>query len=295
MKVLITGENSYAGTQLEKRITELNMNWDIEFISVRNNNWKQVDFSVYDAIYHVAAIVHKKETTESKDLYYKINRDLTHDLAVKAKDEGVKTFVFLSTMAIYGLIGKIGEETIISKDTIPKPTSNYGKSKLEAEQLLNSLQSSEFNVSILRIPMIYGYECPGNYKALSKLAKKTFVFPRIKNKRSFIYIDHLSDIVAHLIKNKISGLFLVKNPEDIDTLKMVSEIALNNNRKIYSSYLLGIFIKYFGNNFIITRKMFGNVFYSNNDCVIPNFQFKTISFEESIFLSENFKGNFPLH
>ncbi|PKH09210.1 NAD-dependent epimerase/dehydratase family protein, partial [Planomicrobium sp. MB-3u-38] len=193
MKILVTGQNSYAGTQFAKRITELNKGWGIDFVSVRDNAWEQKDFSLYDAIYHVAGIVHKKETAENKNIYYKVNRDLTYQLALKAKKEGVKSFVFLSTMAVYGLIGKIGEDTIISRETEPNPTSNYGKSKLEAEGLLEELQSSNFNISILRIPMIYGPNCPGNYNSLSKLARKIPVFPKIDNKRSMIFVDHLSD------------------------------------------------------------------------------------------------------
>ena len=289
MRVLVTGENSYAGRQFEKRMLELNSDWEIEFISVRNDQWRTKNFSSYDAIYHVAAIVHQKEKEENESIYYKINSDLTYGLAVKAKSEGIKSFVFLSTMAVYGLIGWIGEDTIISKETVENPTTYYGKSKLEAENKLNSLQSDDFNVSILRIPMIYGYGCPGNYRALSRLAKKTPLFPRLSNKRSLIYIDHLSDLVRYLIINETSGLFLVKNPEDVNTLSMVNEIAKNNNKRIINSNILSFFITIFGNKFSITRKMFGSIIYKNEDCIIDDFQYTKLSFEESIARAEGEK------
>lgn len=289
MKVMITGENSYAGTQFAKRISEVNLNWDIEFISVRNNNWKEKDFSIYDAIYHVAAIVHQKEKVENEQLYYKVNRDLTYDLAMKAKADGVKSFIFLSTMAVYGLIGKIGEDTIITKETEETPSSFYGKSKLEAEQLINNLQSEQFTVSILRIPMIYGSNCPGNYSLLSKLARKSPIFPEINNKRSLVFVDHLSDIVIHLIKNNLAGLFLVKNPKDIDTLNMVDTIARVNNKKLYHSAVLGLFIKVFGNKMSTTRKMFGNITYEDKDSRIEGFKYKQLSFEDSIAMAEGRK------
>ncbi|WP_019414617.1 NAD-dependent epimerase/dehydratase family protein [Paenisporosarcina sp. TG20] len=291
MRVLVTGENSYAGRQFEKRLIDLEMDWVVDFLSVRNDEWKTKNFSMYDAIYHVAAIVHQKEKAENESLYYKINRDLTYELAEKAKSEGVKSFVFLSTIAVYGLIGRIGEDTIISKETKEKPTSYYGKSKLEAEQKISTLQSDNFHVSILRIPMIYGYGCPGNYSALSKLAKKAPLFPKIDNKRSLIYISHLSDLVMYLVENENSGLFLVKNPEDINTLAMVNEIAINNERRIYNSYLLGFLIRVFGNSFSVIRKMFGNIVYKNEDCKINSFQYTNLSFEESITLSEKTKIN----
>lgn len=286
LKVLVTGQNSYAGKQFAKRMTEFNKGWKIDFVSVRDNTWETKDFSQFDAIYHCAGIVHKKETAENKDLYYKVNRDLTHQLAVKAKSEGVKSFVFLSTMAVYGLIGKIGEDTIISKETPAAPTSHYGKSNLEAEEMIEVLQSSEFNVSILRIPMIYGPDCPGNYRSLSKLARKSPVFPKISNRRSMIFVDHLSDVVAYIIEEKLPGVLLVKNPEDVDTLLMVKEIASHHQKKIYNSALAGVVIKILGNKLTVTRKMFSNIYYKDDDCNIEGFKYNTLSFEESIRQSE---------
>lgn len=291
MKVLVTGQHSYAGTQFANRMNELNKGWGIDFVSVRDNVWKQIDFSLYDAVYHVAGIVHKKETVKNKDLYYKVNRDLTYQLALKAKREGVKSFVFLSTMAVYGLIGKIGEETIISKETKAAPTSHYGKSKLEAEELLETLKSSEFMVSILRIPMIYGPNCPGNYRSLSELARKTPVFPKINNRRSMIFVDYLSDVVSYIIEEKLSGIMLVKNPKDVSTLEMVNEIANQHQKNFYNSVLVGLIVKLIGSQLTVTRKMFSSIFYKDDDCQIDGFEYKNISFRKSINLSEKSNMN----
>ncbi len=71
-----------------------------------------------------------------EELYYKVNRDLTIELANKAKNAGVKQFIFMSTLSVYGLVGAVGKEVMINKDTLCRPNSFYGKSKLEAEQLL---------------------------------------------------------------------------------------------------------------------------------------------------------------
>lgn len=286
MRVLVTGENSYAGRQFEKRMLELNSDWKIDFISVRDDEWKSKDFSGYDALYHVAAIVHEKEKSENESLYYKINRDLTYELAVKAKLEGVKSFVFLSTIAVYGLIGKIGEDTIISKETHENPVSYYGKSKLQAENLIKEIKTSVFKVSILRVPIIYGPYCPGNYKLLSKLAKKILIFPKVNNQRSMIFVDHLSDIVSHVLAKELSGMFLVKNPEDVNTLDMFNEIAKVHNRRIYKSYFLGLIVKIFGNSINIFRKMFGNLSYKDVDSRINGFEYKTISMKDSVRQSE---------
>lgn len=286
MKILVTGQNSYAGAQFAKRMLDVNKEWKIDFISLRDVEWKKKSFSDYDAIYHVAGIVHKKETAANKEVYYEVNRDLTNQLAIKAKNEGVKSFVFLSTMAVYGTIGKIGEDLIISKKTKVAPKSHYGKSKLEAEESIEAIQSAEFKCSILRVPMIYGPGCPGNYSLLSKLAKKTPVFPKINNRRSMIFVDHLSDIVAFIIKERKEGVFLVKNPKDVSTLKIVKEISENHNKAIYFSFIMGSLIKRFGNLFSVTKKLFGNVYFEDRDCKIDGFNYDLINFNESIRRSE---------
>ena len=98
-RILITGKNSYVGNSFEKWLSRYPDDYVIEKISLRDESWKEHDFSKYDVVYHVAAIVHKKEKPDMKSLYFKINRDLTVELAKKAKNSGVKQFIFLSTMA----------------------------------------------------------------------------------------------------------------------------------------------------------------------------------------------------
>lgn len=286
MKILVTGQSSYAGTQFAKRMAELNKEWKIDFISVRDNAWQEKPFSGYDAVYHVAGIVHKKEKEENREIYYRVNRDLTYELALKAKSEGVKSFVFLSSIAVYGIVGKIGEDTIISQETKAFPTTHYGKSKLEAEELLESLQSTEFSVAVLRVPMIFGPNCPGNYQSLSMFARKIPIFPKISNKRSMIFIDNLSDVVAFIIKEKSKGVLLIKNPEDVSTLEMVRFIRKSYNKRLWSSFLIGHFIKYFGNQFIVTRKMFSSVFYCTLDSQLNGFEYHKVELEDSILLTE---------
>lgn len=285
-KVLITGRSSYAGTEFIKRIKMKNPQWIIDAISVRTDGWKDLDFSRYDAIYHVAAIVHLKEKTSRENEYFKVNSHLPFEIASKAKKEGVKSFVFLSSIAVYGLIGEIGKDIVISKKTKEKPTTLNGKSKLAAEQLLKPLQSESFKIASLRIPLIYGKDCPGNYNSLSKLAKITPIFPAIDNERSMVYIDHLTDIVEHIINNKLSGTFLINNPENFKTLDVVNKIANIQGKRIYESKFAGLIVKVFGNKFSVSRKMFGTVFYQLKDTEISGFKYNEISFEETISKSE---------
>ena len=181
-RVLITGKDSYIGTKFAQWLSQWPDKYKVEEVDLKDANWKEKDFSSYDVVFHVAGIAHVKETKENKELYYKVNRDLAYKAASKAKKEGINHFVFLSSMSVYGI-----ETGVIKKNTKLNPKSNYGKSKLQAEEFINSLQDDNFSVAILRPPMTYGKGCKGNYPRLSKLALKVPFFPDVKNKRSMVY------------------------------------------------------------------------------------------------------------
>lgn len=253
-KILITGANSYIGTSFEKWLKQWENDYLVETISVKDRTWKAKDFSNFDVVFHVAGIAHIKETKENKQLYYKVNRDLVYEVAKKSKEEGVKQFIFLSSMSVYGM--KTG---VISKDTDPKPKSNYGKSKLQAEELIASLQDAEFKIAVLRPPMIYGKGCKGNYVRLEKFALKSPIFPDIKNKRSMIYIDNLCGFLKLLIDDWNSGLFLPQNDEYVCTSDMVREIANEHGKKIYMTKLFNPLLRAI--NISIVNKVFGDLVY----------------------------------
>ncbi|MGB4351276.1 MAG: NAD-dependent epimerase/dehydratase family protein, partial [Tissierellaceae bacterium] len=214
--ILITGKNSYIGSRFEEWLAKYPDKYKVDAISLRDESWKEKDFSEYDVIYHVAGIAHRKETKENRELYYAVNRDLAYEVAKKSKQDGIKQFIFLSTMSVYGL-----ESGVIDEYTPLKPKSNYGKSKLQAEELIKPLEDDSFKIAILRPPMVYGKGCKGNYPRLAKLAKITPIFPDIDNKRSMIYIDNLSEFVRLLIDDYSSGLFLPQNSEYVKTSEMV--------------------------------------------------------------------------
>src|SRR5690554_777205 len=165
-RVLITGANSYIGTNVEKWLLKEPDKYHVETLDMKDPNWMNFDFSKFDVVFHVAGIAHIKETKKNRDLYYKINRDLAVETAKKAKNSGVRQFIFLSSMSVYGI-----DKGVISKDTIPKPKSAYGKSKYEAENEIRSIETDSFIVTILRPPMVYGYKSPGNFQKLVKLSR----------------------------------------------------------------------------------------------------------------------------
>ena len=260
-KILITGANSFIGTSFENFI-ERNFSggYLVDTVDMVDGRWREKSFSGYDAIFHVAGIAHIKETKKNAHLYYEINRDLAVEVAKKAKAEGVRQFVFLSSMNVYGT-----DVGVITPDTQPAPKSNYGRSKLEAETLIGELSSENFKVCILRPPMVYGPGCKGNYQTLVKIVEKSFVFPRISNKRSLITIDNLVSFVKFSVDKELSGLYFPQNKDYVNTMDLAKKIAEDKNKKIYFSYVLGWGVFLLRPFFGVLKKAFGNLTYKDTE------------------------------
>ena len=125
--VLITGANSYIGVSFEKWIEENCAEIMVDTQDMIGDEWKTRDFGQFDAIFHVAGIAHAdvgKVTDEQKAVYYKVNTNLTVECAEKAKAEGVKQFVFMSSIIVYGESAGIGQKRVITKDT-PLTPANF--------------------------------------------------------------------------------------------------------------------------------------------------------------------------
>ena len=253
-KILITGANSYIGTSFEKWVAQWPDKYSVDTVDMIDGTWKEKDFSGYDVVFHVAGIAHIKETKKNAELYYKVNRDLAYEVAQKAKCDGVKQFIFLSSMSVYGI-----ENGVINRNSPLNPKTNYGKSKLQAERLIEPLKDNEFKIAILRPPMIYGKGCKGNYPRLARLAVKTPVFPKIKNQRSMIYIDNLCEFVRLIIEDCAEGVFFPQNSEYVCTSEMVRIIAEIHGKKVWLTRIFNPLLSLlkFGN----VNKVFGSLTY----------------------------------
>lgn len=255
-RILITGANSYIGTSFEKWMSQYPDQYKVDTVDMVDGSWREKDFSQYDVVFHVAGIAHIKETKQNRHLYYEVNRDLAVETAKKAKAEGVRQFVFLSTMSVYGLIsGQINEHTKLN------PQNNYGKSKLLAELELNKLHDETFIIAILRPPMVYGEGCKGNYLFLSKVARKLPFFPDFQNQRSMIYIDNLSEYIRFVIEQRKSGLGFPQNSTYICTSEMIIEIANSHRKYIKLIKIFNPIIRLCRKKISIIEKVFGNLIY----------------------------------
>lgn len=291
-KVLITGANSYIGTTFENWIRENDSEINTDTLDMIGEAWKTADFSSYDAVFHVAGIAHAdvgKVSEEQQALYYKVNAGLTEECAKKAKAEGVKQFVFMSSIIVYGESAGIGKERVITKDTTLTPANFYGDSKVKAEEAIIPLTDESFKVAILRPPMIYGKGSKGNYPLLAKFARKLPFFPNVNNQRSMLYVGNLCKFVACLIKREESGIFFPQNKEYVNTGEMVKHIATIRGRKIG---LIGLFNpmlklmgKLGGKLGGLVNKAFGNMVYEKSMSEY-DFDYQIYDLEESIRLTE---------
>lgn len=263
-RILITGANSYIGTSFEKWVSQWPEDYHVDTVETRNGEWKELDFSTYDVVFHVAGIAHQDAKADQEELYYKVNRDLTIEVAQKAKAEGIKQFVFMSSMIVYGASSKIGETKVITRDTVPEPINFYGNSKLQAEQGILPLQSEGFNVVVIRPPMIYGKDSKGNYPLLAKFAKITPIFPNIENKRSMLHVDNLTEFIRLMIEHSENGIFFPQNREYVKTAEMVKIIAAVKGKKLWLTKLFNPILVGLGGSVNVVNKVFGSLIYSQD-------------------------------
>lgn len=268
-RILITGANSYIGTSFEKYMEQYD-GYQIDTLDMMNPKWKNHDFSKYDVVFHVAGIAHADVghvSEETKELYYKVNTDLTVETATHAKQSGVNQFIYMSSIIVYGDSAPLGKKKIITPETKPSPANFYGDSKLQADLKLSKLNDDNFRACILRPPMIYGPGCKGNYQTLSKFAKKLPIFPDIKNERSMLYVGNLCYFIKECIDKQSNGIYFPQNSEYVSTSQLVKEIAKVNGKTIYLTKLLNLFVyiasKIPGKIGGLCNKAFGNMCYDS--------------------------------
>ncbi len=224
--VLVTGSKGYLGSSFMNLFKN---KYTFEKFSLLSQKIEDINFENIDVILHCAALVHQK-VEYSYEKYQEINVSYPVKLAKLAKQNGVKQFVFISTIAVYG-----EDEEKLDENTVCNPITPYGKSKLEAERELLKLSDDSFTVSIIRPPMIYGKNAPGNIDSLVKIVKKVPIIPLggIENKRSFISIQNLCHIIDEIIIQRRNGVFLVSDDEPLSTSKFIELIAKNLEKKVY--------------------------------------------------------------
>lgn len=279
-QILITGANSFVGTNIEKWLLRIPGEFGVDTVDTMDDAWKQVDFTKYDSVFHVAGIAHVDPKPEMAPLYYKVNRDLAIEVAKWAKANGVKQFIYMSSGIVYHA-SKSLKGSVKTKDTVPQPNDFYGDSKLQAENGLRELDCDTFKVCILRPPMIYGPGNKGNLPRLGYLATKVPIFPAWHNRRSMLYVGNLAEFVRQIILREMSGTFFPQNAELADTVEIVRHFAAEHGHRIWISRIFNPLV-WLGSFFLpAIPKMSADSYYvpemSNYD-----FDYQIVPFEESL-------------
>ena len=264
-KVLIIGKNSY----IAKRFIMYNLDRnkaevEIEAVGASNGEWKQKSFKGYDSILFLAGKVHQKETSENKKEYDEINYKLAINVARKAQNAGVKQFIYMSTAAVYGNGGQERGNVIIDENTPLVPKTAYGISKRKAEIALLQLEEEHnqaMKVCIVRPPMVYGDNCPGNFMRLWKVALKTPVFPLIHNKRSMIAIDNLCEFLYQMIIQEKRGIYHPQDKEYVETSKLVGYMRKQKGKGILYVKVFNPILRVLVKKVTVVEKIFGDYKY----------------------------------
>lgn len=260
-KILITGTSGYVGSHLAESLERSGNT--VQRLSVRNSLWKNQSFSNIDTLIHTAALVHNNNPSAKLEDYFKINTHLPIELAKKAMKDGVHQFIFMSTMAVYGKDGELGSVDEITNPLAIQPVTNYGISKAKAEEQLFEMNDESFKVVIVRPPMIYGKDSPGNFSKLKKVAEILPVIPKINNMRSALYIKHLDGYIKQLIDKGSNGIYHPKDSFNFDTTEVITEIRNSQNKK---TILIPIpkFTYPLLNKVKVISKLYGNLIYGND-------------------------------
>jgi nucleoside-diphosphate-sugar epimerase len=183
------------------------------------------------ALVHLAGKAHDLKNASSSDEYYEVNTRLSQKVFDSFLRSDAKVFIILSS--VKAIADEMVEE--LTEEHLPRPITHYGKSKLFAEQYIQSKSIPEGKrVYILRPCMIHGPGNKGNLNLLYKLVSKGIPWPlgAFENRRSFCSIDNLMFIIKELIgRHDIpSGIYNIADDVPLSTNQLISILAESQDR-----------------------------------------------------------------
>jgi len=241
--ILITGSTGFLGSKLCEHLrgkqqfcTLARRNADICIdFNQRFNIASQL--SGVSTIVHCAARAHHTEDRGISEQYFAINFEATKQLADQAKAAGVKRFVFISTIKV---VTESSLDVAIDESMPPNPADDYAKSKYLAEQYLLSIVNANFEVVILRLPLMYGKGQKGNLQQLQQWLQSNRPLPlgAIKhNTRSLLFIGNAIAAIEWAICNKTKHTtFHLADKQPISTYQLVALMKqyLQSNSRIFA-------------------------------------------------------------
>jgi nucleoside-diphosphate-sugar epimerase len=249
-RVLVTGATGFVGRALAQKLAgdgkshvvavgrrtgnvELGTTFAGEYHVVSqidgDTDWK-VPLRGCDTVVHLAARVHvlRETAMDPRGVFRRTNTDGTRRLAEQAARAGVRRFVFVSTIGVCGAESTLGQP--IGPDSLVLPQDLYSESKAEAEEAVRtSCIGTGMNRSIVRPTMVYGRGAPGNFAELLRVLARRIPLPlaSIRNRRSFVAIDNLVDLLAVAIFHPAAAgrILTVSDGEDLSTPDLLNRTA----------------------------------------------------------------------
>lgn len=190
-----------------------------------------------ECVVHLAARAHQLSDGSARPLddFRAVNRDLSLVLAAEAARAGVRRFVFVSSIGVNGASSgahPFAEEAVVA------PHSDYALSKWEAEQALQEhAHSSGMEVTILRPPLVYGCDAPGNFARLLRLVALGLPLPfaSVHNKRSMIALENLVTLIEACMSHPKAAneLFLASDGDDFSIGEIIRLLAQGMGREAH--------------------------------------------------------------
>ncbi len=217
-------------------------------------------------VIHCAGRAHiMKRASSDSFMFDKVNHLATKHLAKQAISAGVTRFILISTAGVMGKKTELGFPFKV--DDKPNPQGDYAVSKIRGEEaLISECQNTHMNYTIIRPPLIYGQDAPGNWTKLVNLLNYNFPLPlkAIENKRSFIFIGNLIDLIIKCInsENALNKTYLVCDNKDMSTSTLIEKIieaSNNRNRTFYISKDKLLFLARILGRGLMAEQLFNNL------------------------------------
>lgn len=263
--VMVTGASGFIGSNFIEKYKE---EYNIIPVCLIKNRPEDLDFTGVDTILHLAALVHQmKGAPEEK--YFEINTRLTERLAKKAKEHGVKHFIFYSTVKVYGYDGDLENHDFILTENSPcNPNDPYGVSKYEAEKILQKLKDEIFKVAIIRPALVYGKGVKGNMLSLIKLVDRCPVLPfnYTYNRRTVVGIENILYMTKLIIDKEVNGIYIGSDLKEVSIKDIIEAMENKLNKKRLKIKIPSLIFKIlcFSHKKIMVR-IYGSLMFKQSD------------------------------
>jgi UDP-glucose 4-epimerase len=218
MRIAVTGSTGFVG----RRYMQVPLaNYAKEALDLRRSSIDDLDLAETDVIVHLAGKAHDMQGG-AEEQYFSVNFELTRNLADRARESGVRQFIYVSSTKVYG----DEVRTVLNEQSDCRPTDPYGESKFLAENYLISIDSEDFKVAIVRPPLVYGPHVKGNMIRLLNLASKKFPLPLANtgNARSMVFVDNLVALIDKIVVEKAKGVLIAGDIKPLSTQELVTAI-----------------------------------------------------------------------